>query len=280
MNKNITAMVFTLNEANRIPLVYQNLKGFCNIVVYDGGSTDGTEEFCREVGLKFVKRPKDDSEMGINNLKWVHANTPTDYVIHVFAAHFYPRQLLNTFAEVADQNKLKAVYNDVVIYRYGDVVHRPIARRISSVCVFYKKEAVNFKNSKIHDEYAITFEKSSMVRLPGRDELSLHLFQNEDCESFTRKTISYEALEARQRFRAGERMNGTKLALGPIGRFCYQYIRTGAFTRGSKGLVYSILNMIYDFNTCIILWELSRGLTLENAVKKNCEKRTKLLTKL
>jgi len=118
------------------------------------------------------------------------------------------------------------------------------------------------------------------VRLPGRDELSLHLFQNEDCESFTKKTINYEALEARQRYRAGERMSGARLMLGPIARFCYQYIRTGAYTRGSKGLVYSILNMIYDFNTCIILWELTRGLTLENAVKKNAEKKAELLDRL
>lgn len=276
MNENITAIVFTRNEERRISAIYQNLKDFCEIIVFDGGSTDGTEAFCRENGIKFVPRPVDHSEMRLKTFKWVHENTPTEYVIHVYGAHFYPKPLLEEFAAVANANKKLAVYNDVVIYRYGDVVHRPVIRRIASVCVFCKKNVINFDNSKIHDELSITFDEKNMVRLPGRDEFSLHLFQDEDCESFTKKTINYEAVEARQRFAAGERMSGLGLILGPIGRFIYRYFRTGSFTKGSKGLVYSVLNLIYDFNVSIILWELTNQLTFDDAIRKNAEKKAQL----
>ncbi|NCX93340.1 MAG: glycosyltransferase [Gammaproteobacteria bacterium] len=276
MNKNITAIVFTRNEERRIAAIYQNLKDFCEIIVFDGGSTDGTEVFCRENGVKFVSRPADASEMRLQSLKWVYENTPTDYVIHVYCAHFYPKQLLDQFAQVANENKKSAVFHDVVIYRYGDVVHRPLFRRISSACVFYKKSIINFEKSKIHDELAITFDERTMVRLAGRDDLSLHLFQDEDCESYTKKTINYQALEARQRFASGERMSGVKLVLGPIARFLYRYFRTGSFTKGSKGLVYSVLNLIYDFNVSIILWELTNQLTFDDAIKKNAEKKAQL----
>jgi hypothetical protein len=150
-------------------------------------------------------------------------------------------------------------------------------RRISSACVFYKKSIINFEKSRIHDELAIEFDAKTMIRLPARDELSLHLFQDEDCESFTKKTINYEAFEARQRFAAGERMSGLRLVLGPLGRFIYRYFRTGSFGLGAKGLIYSILNLIYDFNVSIILWELTNELTFEDAIRRNAETKNRLL---
>jgi uncharacterized beta-barrel protein YwiB (DUF1934 family) len=215
--------------------------------------------------------------MRLNTLEWVYENTPTEYVIHVYGAHLYPKKLLEKFAEFANENKKLAVFHDVVVYRYGKVVHRPLFRRISSACVFYKKSIINLEKSKIHDELAITFDGKTMVRLAGRDDLSLHLFQDEDCESFTNKTINYEAVEARQRFAAGERMSGLSLITGPIGRFLYRYFRAGSFIRGSKGLVYSVLNLIYDFNVSIILWELTNQVTFDDAIRKNAEKKAQLL---
>ena len=279
MNKLITAMVFTLNEERRIQAVYQNLKDFCEIIVFDGGSTDGTETFCQKAGVRLITRPADSSEMRLNTIKWAYKNVPTEYVLHVYAAHFYPEGLLREFAKAANEGRLDAVYNDVVIYRYGKVVHKPVIRRIASVCVFYRKSVVNFANSKIHDEYAITFNKSTMVRLPGCDDLSLHLFQDEDCESFTKKTINYEALEARQRFNSGERIRAPGIVLGPLVRFIFRYFRTGSFTKGAEGLVYSVLNLIYDINVSIILWELTNRLTLSNAIQKNAERRAQLIAK-
>jgi (heptosyl)LPS beta-1,4-glucosyltransferase len=277
MNKNITAIIFTRNEENRLPGVYKNLKDFCEVIVFDGGSTDGTEEFCKRNNIRFIKRPEGDSwGERVNSIPWVYENVPTEYVIHVYGAHYYPRQLLMKFASVANENLKLAVFHDVVIYRYGEVVHRPTFRRVSSACVFFKKGIVNFSKSKIHDEFPILFEEDTMIRLPGRDELSLHLFQDEDCESFTKKTINYEVIEAKQRFSAGDRMSGIGLIIGPLGRFLYRYFRTGSFAKGSNGLVYSVLNLIYDFNVSIILWELTNQLTFDDAIRKNAEKKTQL----
>jgi glycosyltransferase involved in cell wall biosynthesis len=277
MNINITAIVFARNEENRILSIFQNLKDFCEIIVFDGGSTDGTEEICKQNNIKFVQRPKGDTwSERVNSLPWVYENTPTEYVLHVYGSHHYPRQLLELFSSVANENSKTAIFHDVVIYRYGDVVHRPTFRRISSACVFCKKSTVDFSKSKIHDEFSISFDEKKMVRLPGRDELSLHLFQDEDCESFTKKTINYVAIEARQRFATGERMTGSKLFFGPLGRLIYQFFRTGSYSKGSKGLVYSILNLIYDFNVSIILWELTNQLTYEDAVTRNNEKKSQL----
>lgn len=275
MNKNITALVYTRNEERRLPYVYENLRGFCEIIVFDGGSTDGTEEFCRKNGIKFVRRITDDFEPG---LRWVFEKTPTEYVMHVYCAHIYPQELLDQFAIVANEGKYEAVFHDVVIYRYGEVVHRPHFRRISSGCNFYKKSVVNFNESKIHDELAIRFSNERMLRLEAKDSLSLHLFQDDDCESFTKKTINYCVTEANQKFPEVHEPNIFKMFFGALGRFVYWHIRTGAFTKGSKGLVYSIMNLIYDINLSVMIWERSKKLLQPNSARLNDEMKKRLLT--
>jgi glycosyltransferase involved in cell wall biosynthesis len=279
MNQNITAMVFALNEAHRLPLIFENLKDFCKIVVFDGGSTDGTEEFCKQNGIDFIRRPTFTTNLSPDPLKWVHGKIDTGYVLHVFGAHYFPTPLLAFFSKAANENKLDAVYHDVVIYRYGGVVHRPPIRRISSGCNFYRKSSVKYENYIIHNELGLEFNQNTMVRLPGRDELSLHLFQDEDCESYTKKTISYAAAEARHRFARGERVTFTGILLKPIRRFIYQYIRAGSFLYGSRGLAYATMNLIYDINMSIIIWELENELTLLDAVQKNDAKKRHFLQK-
>jgi hypothetical protein len=116
-----------------------------------------------------------------------------------------------------------------------------------------------------------------MVRLPGRDELSSHLFQDEDCESFTKKTINYAATEARQRFARGERVGFAGIIIRPLGRFLYQYLRVGSFLYGTKGLAYAVMNLIYDINIAIIIWELGSEQTLSDSILKNESKRIELI---
>lgn len=272
-------MVLTFNEERRLPYIYENLKGFCNIIVFDGGSTDGTLEYCKKNNIKYIIRPKDDEadEMNLNRISWSYGQITTDYIIHVNCAHFYPKALLNIFSDVANENKLLAVYHDVIVYRYGAVVHKPIVRRISSGCNFYKKSIITFENAKIHDELAIKFDKNNMLRLEGRDDISLHLFQDEDCQNYTIKTLNYAYTEANQRFRSGQTIGFFGLLFKPIWRFIYSYLRSGAFVRGVPGLIYSILNLVYDFQISIILWELCHDLKLQGVYRENGLIRTRLI---
>ena len=279
MNDNITAIVFAKNEDRRLPYIHENFKSFCKVIVFDGGSSDGTKDFCEKNGIKFVRRPTADPKDG---LKFVLESVTTEYVIHVYCAHFYPRPLLKLFSRVASEGLKTAVFHDVVVYRYGSVVHRPNVRRISAGCNFYKKNIVDFDNNKfiIHDELGIRFNAESMIRLPGVDEISLHLFQDDDCESYIKKTINYAVTEARQRFDTGEKVIFFEILLGPVGRFLFAYFRLGSFSKGPKGLIYAMLNMIYDFMVRIILWELTNGQTYHNAIKANNDKKAILFREL
>lgn len=279
MNKNITALVFTFNEERRLPYVHKNLKDFCEIIVLDGGSTDGTLEYCKAHNIKYISRPYEYTpEFRTRTMLWAYTCSPTEYVLHVYCAHFFPMKLLDRFSRIANENKISAVYHDVVIYRYGVIVHKPIVRRIASACVFYKKTVPSPENGKIHDELAIQFDTNNMIRLDGKDELSLHLFQDEDCRSYTLKTIEYATREAKDRFLFGKRVGFFGIFFKPMCKFIYGYFRTGAFRRGVPGLIYSILNLMYDFQINIILWEMCHDLNLQGVCRENALTRLKLIT--
>lgn len=280
MNKNITALIFTLNEESRLPFVYDNLKDFCELIVIDGGSTDGTHEFCQKNNIKYLLRPEDDpnDEMTLGRLSWAYANCPTEYLMHVYCAHYFPAQLLEKFSAVANEGLLDAVYCDVVIFRSGQIVHRPIIRRVASACLFYKKSIINFKGAKVHDELAIEFDQDRMIRLKGRDGLALHLFQDEDYWSFTNKTIKYAKTEALQLYRSGVKRGILSAVVHPFGRFFYSYLRMGSFLYGAKGLIYSLLNFQYDLSVQIQLWELNNQSDRVNAIKNNNNVRSNLIS--
>jgi len=287
MNKNITAMVFTFNEERRLPFVYQNIKDFCDIIVFDGGSTDGTEDFCKVNNIKFIRRPANTVTHTQENrqsegiwpdiLNFAYAHCPTDYVMHVFAAHFYPAALLREFDKVATEGKKTAVYNDIVVWRYGRIVHQALMRRVSSACVFYRKSIIDFERTKIHDELGIVFDEKTMVRLPADNSNSLHLFQDESCISFMSKTIKYAEIEAGQRVNMGERHGLVRGVLKAVLRFLYSYIRLGSFKFGSKGLAYAVLNLQYDISIALMIWEKNNGLGGISPVRKNDEARVTLM---
>lgn len=287
MNKNITAMVFTFNEERRLSFLYKNLKDFCEIIVFDGGSTDGTEAYCLKNNIKFILRPKNEHTQEIRQsegmwpsiLRFAYGHCSTPYVLHVFCGHLYPEKLLNEFSKVASEGKLDAVYHDVIIYRYGSIVHRPFIRRVASGCVFYKKDIIDFEGSKIHDELAIKFNDKTMLRLNAEDDLSLHLFQDECYSSFTNKTVKYAEIEAKQRFENGDNVGAFKLFLGPLVNFIYRYIRLGSIMQGVPGLVYALMNFQYDLSINIMLWEMNNGSDALGAVKKNSTVRSQLIKK-
>jgi glycosyltransferase involved in cell wall biosynthesis len=271
-NKNITALVFTLNEERRIKFILDNLKNFCNIMIIDGGSTDATEKICRENGAVFLKRPETSSDdvMRLGALKWAYEQAQTNYVMHVYCSHFYPPGLLKAFDQYTQQGNLDAIYHDVVVIRYGTIVHRSVVRRISSACVLYKKSIINFDASRIHHELGFQFNPRTMLRLKAVDQLSLHLFQDEDYLSTEKKHLDYAKTEANQTLKAGYKKVGKyDLFLKPFFKFAYHYFRSGAFMNGSPGLIYALALFQYDLSKNAFLWEMQNSMEKPQAVMAN-----------
>jgi glycosyltransferase involved in cell wall biosynthesis len=282
MNEQITAIVYTLNEERRLPLIYQNIRNFCKIVVFDGGSTDGTLEYCKKNEIEVILRPAVPGNTSNVALKedvfFCMNHVQTKYVLNVICSHYYPPNLLNAFLEAASNN-YDAVYHDVVMWRYGRIVHRPFFRRQSTARIFHKKTAVNFADAKIHDELGISFNSKTMLRLKAIDKYALHIFQDEDFKSTTAKHLKYAAIEAQDEYLSGKKIGYFSILFRPVYRFLYHYLRSGAILNGVPGLVYSISILELEFAKSIMHWELANQGIRKEAINKNNFVRLRFLEK-
>ena len=90
----ITVILPTLNEAEALPKVVEELRaaGYDKILVVDGGSTDGTVEKAKELGLAVVRQEGRGKGMAIRTAL-LYVDTP--YVAVLDADYTYPPKELN-----------------------------------------------------------------------------------------------------------------------------------------------------------------------------------------
>jgi glycosyltransferase involved in cell wall biosynthesis len=79
----ITAMILTKDEAHRLPLIFENMSDFAEIVVFDGGSTDSTKSVCDAHGVEFVSRPVGLRDIVDGDTKFTLERVRTPYVLYV-----------------------------------------------------------------------------------------------------------------------------------------------------------------------------------------------------
>lgn len=273
----ITAIVFAKNEEKRIGLVLKNLENFSKIIVFDGGSSDETEKICNECGAQFVRRPDGLKDFCGEEYRWGMSQVATPYVLLVNCSHYYPKRLLDTFRKVAKEGKYHAVYHDIVIYTYGQIVQKPFFRRRSSGCNFFRVDSINFENAAIHREVPVDIADKLILRLEAIDGLSIHLFRDYDLKKTELTHSRYSEAEAKQRFDRGERASPLKILLAPLYKFFYQYIRCGSIIRGSAGLVYALLGAYLELSIQIRVWEIGRGIDLESVTNAHLKMRSSMI---
>ena len=275
-SKLITVVIATLNEEKRLPLIFSNLKNFAKIMVFDGGSTDNTEKICREHNIEFILRPKEDRFVVGADAKFVYSQIQTPYLLIVNCSHYYPRRLLSEFKRVAEEGKFHAVYHDVIIYNYTRIVHRPFFRRRSTATNFYRVDAVNFNNSKVHNEAPVEIEDYLKWKLPAKDEYSIHLFRDYDVRKTEINHSFYGDLDANHRFNSGVRTNLLKILWRPFRNFLHQYLRCGSILFGMEGFIYSLLYAQLELNIQFKIWELQRNFSLQSVSEKHLIMRKQL----
>ena len=276
-SKLITAMVQAKNEEKRLPLIFKNLENFSEIIVFDGGRTDGSEKLCNEEKITFISRPKSLRNIVGADPKFSIEYIKTPYVLYVNCSHYYPESLLAEFKRIAEEGFFHAVYHDVVIYTYGKIVHRPFFRRRSGATIFYKTDSVNFKNSVVHNEAPVELSKNLKFRLPAEDKYSVHIFRDYTIEKSEKNHSFYGDLDSKKRFESGIRTNYKCIIFKPIWYFLFQYIRCGSIKYGLPGLVYSLLYAQLELNIQLKLWELENDLNIDSISNLHLSIRKKLL---
>jgi len=268
-SEKITAVILTKDEAHRLPLIFENLNDFAQIVVFDGESTDGTKSICEAHGVEFVSRPLELRDIVGGDIKFALERVKTPYVLYVNCSHYYPIKLLADFKRVAEDGLYSAVYHDIVIYTYGQVVHRPFFRRRSSATNFYRVDAVNFANTIVHNEAPVEVSEDLKWKVPAEDEYAIHLFRDYNVKKAESNHSFYGDQDAQLRFKSGTRTTPWLMVWRPLKYFLYQYLRCGSIRYGAAGFIYAIMYAQLETNIQFKIWELQNQFELHNLIRKN-----------
>lgn len=272
-------MILVKDEAHRLPLIFENLKDFAEIVVFDGGSTDDTKEVCERYGVEFVSRPPEMRAIVGGDIKFSMERVKTPYVLYVNCSHYYPLQLLDEFKRVAEEGKYSAVYHDIVIYTYGQVVHRPFFRRRSSATNFYRVDSVNFSHSVVHHEAPVEIPDTLKWYVPAVDDYAIHLFRDYDVKKAESNHSFYGDQDAQLRFDSGTRTSAYRIVWRPLKYFLYQYIRCGSIRYGVAGFIYATLYAQLEMNIQMKIWELQSNCQLGEMMDEHLKLRSEMYKK-
>ena len=98
---NITVIILTKNEEKRLPFILSTLAYRIPTIVFDGGSTDKTEQIALEYGAQFVNRPPSDSYgFTPSDLAFALSHVKTEYILFANCSYDYPDELISKFIEV------------------------------------------------------------------------------------------------------------------------------------------------------------------------------------
>jgi glycosyltransferase involved in cell wall biosynthesis len=272
----ITAMILTKDEAHRLPLIFENLSDFAEIVVFDGGSTDSTKSVCDAHGVQFVSRPVGLRDIVDGDTKFALERVRTPYVLYVNCSHYYPRCLLEELKRIAEEGKYSVVYHDIVIYTYGCVVHRPFFRRRSSARNFFRVDAVNFAQSAVHNEAPVEVPKALQWKVPANDAYAIHLFRDYNVKKAELNHSFYGDQDAQTRFDSGVRTSAWKIVWRPVIYFLHQYLRCGSVRYGVAGFIYAALYSQLEMNIQMKIWELQNQYQLQKLVQNNLNIRAEM----
>ena len=249
MIDHISAIVLVKNNENTLLATLQSLKVFDDVVVYDNGSTDKSEE----IALSFTN---------VNLIKgkfkgfgWTKNHAASfakhDWVIIVDSDEVVDNTLLQTLqSKVLDENTVyqlnfKAFYKDIQVKHCG--------WNDQKIKRLYNRKVTKYNNNDVHED-VIT------------DSLSVELLEG-NMEHYSYHTISEFIIKADRYSTLFAKNNVGKRSSSPLKAFfngAYSFIRTYIFKRGFLdgyvGLIIAYSHMVTNFYKYIKLYELNKEL--------------------
>lgn len=272
---NISFVVFTKNEENRIGYIVRNFIKYGEVLVFDDSSGDNTQIVAEELGAKFITRPggiqPDSEEIYTFVKKYVKNNwvfwTCADFMLSV--------DLLNKLSEISLQNKFKYVFIPIYTYLFGDTkypAHKGMVPR------FFRKDYLDFSNNYLHGLGRFTGLKDEILKLPMQKKYAIHHYSLYDVDKFVSKHLYYAGIEAQEKFSRGKKFS-VFLMLGAMVRYFVLFYKY-SFKNGVKGLITAIAYSYFRFMVYARLYEIENGVNLEFMEAEFIKSKEKILKKI
>ena len=222
-----SVVIVCKNEAPVIGLTLQSLQGLTDdLVVYDNGSTDGTQEIVKSFSAKLMEGNWEGfgktkgRALSLARYDWVlflDADEAVDPVLYQSLKQ-WKAPAIPTVYEMAFRNYFKD--KPLRFGEWGTDYH---------VRLFNRKE-VNWDEAPVHEQLIIA-EGTVTERLKG---FILHRTLR-SVEAYQKKMDAYARLGAEKYYRQGKRSNWLKRFFSPLFSFLSSYIFKLGFLDGKEG---------------------------------------------
>jgi glycosyltransferase involved in cell wall biosynthesis len=244
---NISAVIIVKNGAKTITNTLDALTTFSDVVVYDNGSTDGTQEICKSYGnVNLIE----DEFIGFGPTKNRAASyAKNDWVIIIDSDEVIDSELLETLkTKVLDKNTVyilnfHAYYKDIQV-KYCGLNNQKIKR-------IYNRSVTKFNDNMVHENIIITGLKTEVLK--GNVKHYSYLSMSD----FIIKMDRYSSLFAQDN--VGKKSSSPlKAVLNALYTFIRTYIFKRGFLDGYVGLLIAVSHSVGNFYKYLKLYELNK----------------------
>ena len=234
----ISTVIIAQDEAGRLERCVRSCRSFSDeVLVVDGGSSDGTAELAERLGCRVVVNPWPGYAAQRNVGAQAAAH---DWIFSVDPDETVDEELGRALAELR-----RAGAGDRIAYsvrRVNSFLGAWFTERTERKVRLYDRRRTAFTDAVVHE--VVDVPVSETETLPGHVWHHSH----DDLEDATRRLNLYTSLEADQAA-ARRDMRAWRLFLRPLLRFGHRYLLQRSFRHGWRGLFFAF-NWAY--------WELLR----------------------
>jgi len=243
---NISALIITKNEEERIQDCLESIKWVNEIIIVDSYSTDNTLGICKKYTDKVFEREFDDfanqKNFGLNKIN-------SEWVLNIDADERVTPELKNEIINIIEDTNMKAFEIPIKTYFLNKPMKYAGEFPIYRTRLF--KKNTHFYN-KVHEDIKIS--QNNLGRLKN----SILHYTCLNLEHYINKYIHYAKLSAKQKYENGKTSNIFYASLRLFFDFFQKYILQKGFLMGGAGFIYSVIRAYYSFLKYIFLWELNQ----------------------
>lgn len=244
----ISAIIITLNEEKKIGACLSSLNFVDEIIVVDSGSTDKTEDICRQYPfVKFYRQPW----LGYGPQKnFALSLVSNEWVLSIDADEVVPSDLAD---EISTHLKADHGYSGFWVKRKNMYKKQWIRHGgwwPDTILRVFRKDKGQFSNRRVHESVEITGKTKEL-------QAALEHYSYHGPEDFILKMHSYAIAGARQMQDDGRTGGAVRAVIRAFAAFVKGYILKRGFLDGRAGLLIAASGAIGVFYKIIKLSELN-----------------------
>lgn len=260
----ISAALAVENEADVLPATLVSL-GFCDeVVVVDGGSTDGTVEIARRFGARVIEHPSSDGGVHANKNRACEA-ARGDWILSLDADERVTPALADEIRAAVSRPEGPDAYSIPRKTYWGDRWVRACGWWPARTIRLFRKGTVRWPD-EIH---GVPVCSGTVGEL--REPLEHRSIR--DWDDWMRKVRHFSAVEAVEMHRAGRRATWLRLAVAPPVVFLRKWLFQGGISEGRVGFYVSVSAALAVFFKYARLAEIEAGSPLPDVGGRDARKK-------